>query len=227
MFFFWSELTLVGLGSDSHSLGLEINRIPNHWLLACGLLIKNNVIESMSWWHDLILSFITCLLKPGFVAVLLQDQRQLGRFVAHQRSKEGRTSAHPCSHRRCRFGRSTVRPTGGCHHLRDSWKPGKSAALAWHGGEVHHQQSWCKSHLVAKLGAGRDLLNAIEKDLATKTKVYSQKDLACEFITFFGGFLCLGFFRISSRHPRRRRTFWDTKYKHHTGPQLGLHCLQS
>ena len=115
------------------------------------------------------------LFKTGFVAVLLQDQRRLGRFVAHQRSKEGRTSAHPCSHRRCRFGRRTVRPTGGRHHLRDSWKPGKSAALAWHGGKVHHQQSWCKSHLVAKLGAGRDLLNAIEKDLvskdATKTKV--------------------------------------------------------
>ena len=130
-------------------------------------------------WINVMVTWSNPFIQYMFVETRLCSTSTAGkatcRFVAHQRSKEGRTSAHPCSHRRCRFGRSTVRPTGGCHHLRDSWKPRKSAALAWHGGEVHHQQSWCKSHLVAYLGTGRDLLNAIEKDLvskdATKTKV--------------------------------------------------------
>lgn len=73
---------------------------------------------------------------------------------------------------------------------------------------------------MAKLGAGRDLLNAIEKDLvskdATETKVAKKtwKKRLVSLSPFFGGFLCLGFFRISSRHPRRGRTFWQVQTPH-------------
>ena len=53
--------------------------------------------------------------------------------------------------------------------------------------------------LLGKVGAGRDLLNAIEKDLISKDpreKNRSQKDLekeACEFITFFWWVSLFGF----------------------------------